>query len=228
MFRRVAVVFLALSSIGCAEPSPSAEATPGASSPTADFREAERSNAFWEANSDFAPTNFRYASLAEMTGGSHLIVLGRVVGTEERELQPFEAGGPAPGGRRVIFGIVTIDEVLKGEAIARMPDAILVARLGATEQRAEDIPSGQVVLFLMHYPRMRAEAGVGLSADPNDRFYYARPNGYQCALRNLGGAVRIVDGPEGWEEALGPFPAPLDGEPFEDLLAAIRQTVGST
>jgi hypothetical protein len=127
--------------------------------------------------------------------------------------------------RRVTFGIVSIDEVLKGTPEMQIPNAVLVARLGQLQQAAADIPDGEVILFLMHYPRMRAEAGVGASSDPNDRFYYARPNGYQCVLRNLVGVVRIVDGPDGWEDALGPFPAPLDGEPFADIVESIRTLV---
>ena len=188
-----------------------------------DDAEIERSDAFWEQHSDFVPTNYDYDSLAEITSEVHLIIRGRVIGTQDGQLQSFGPGGL----RQMTFGIVAIDEVLQGTPEMQVPGSVLVARLGVSKQPADEIPAGEVILFLNHYPTVRSELGVAQSIDPDDRFFYGRPNGYQSVLRNFVGTVRIVEGPEGWEDALGPFPAPLDGEPFADILQAIRQTVGT-
>ena len=218
---RLACVAVAVFALGCSTPQQSEPPSPSPTAAAIDVGEVELSNAFWEQNSNFAPTAYRYDSLADITTDAHVIIRGRIVGTQDGELQPFGAAGL----RQATFGIVAVDEVLKGTPEMQVPGTVLIARLGVSNQPPQEIPAGEVILFLMHYPKMRTEAGVGQSVDPNDRFFYARPNGYQCVLRNLGGVVRIVDGPEGWEDALGPFPAPLDGEPFSDVLAEIRQTV---
>ena len=198
--------------------------TPAPTIAAVDNAEIERSDAFWEQSSDFVPTDYRYDSLAEITADVHLIVRGRVVGTQDGQLQSFDRPGSF---RRTTLGIVAVDEVLKGTPEMQVPGTVLVARLGASKQPADEIPAGEVILFLNHYPTVRSELGVDQSIDPDDRFLYGRPNGYQSVLRNFGGTVRIVEGPDGWEDALGPFPAPLDGEPFADILQAIRQTVGT-
>ena len=101
------------------------------------------------------------------------------------------------------------------------PGTILIASTG-WELSADELPEGEVVLFLHNYAQLRQQHGVEPSADENDRFYYSRPNGYQCVLRDIGGKVRTVDGPRGWEEAIGPFPSQLDGQPFDDVLERIR------
>ena len=183
------------------------------------------SDRFWQAHSEFAPTNYHYDSLAQMTSDAHLIVRGRLIGTRAGELQPFDAPDGMDGARRVIFGIVAIDEVLKGSPNTLIPGAVLVARVGASDQRPEDLPRGEIVLFLKNYQQLRLETGSGPSSDSDDRFYYARPNGYQCVLRNLGGDVRIVEPAEDSGEVLQGFPGQLNHESFSDVLDAIRQAV---
>ncbi len=218
--RHLACLALTVFVIGCSGPQQSDAASP----PVAAIAvgEIELSNAFWEENSDFVRTNYHFASLAEITAGAHLVIRGLVVGTQDGKLQSFDRPGSF---RKTTFGIVAVDEVLNGTPEMQVPGCVLVARLGEAEQPADKIPSGEILLFLNHYPTVRAQLGVDPSIDPDDRFFYGRPNGYQSVLRNLGGVVRIVDGPEGWENALGPFPAPLDGEPFADVLETIRRLV---
>ena len=229
--RQLAPIAMAVFVLACSDSRPSHPPTqpsrppsPTATAARIDLGEVALSDAFWERNSEFVPTNYRFESLADIVADVHLIVRGRIVGTRDGELQSF--GGSAM--RRVTFGVVAIDEVLKGEPVMQVPGMILVARVGDSNQDIHEIPAGEVILFLAHYPRMRAELGVAQSIDPDDRFLYARPNGYQCVLRNLGGVVRIIDGPGGWEEALGPFPAQLDREPFSDVVGEIRATVAAS
>lgn len=188
--------------------------------------QVEISDRFWEATSDFSPTAFSYTSLAEISADAHLVILGRVVGTREGEALPVEDPAGEQSARPLTFGVIAIDEVLKGVPNIREPGAVLVSRLGAKEQAVSDLPREQIVIFLKNYQRLGEEFGTGLFNDATDRFYYVRPNGYQAVLRNINGTVRIVNGPEGWEDALGPFPAPLDGEPFAEVLNAIKQDVG--
>lgn len=204
--------------LGCGNETTSDPPVASATAHVVGLDEAAVSDAFWEENSSFGPTAYRFDSLTDITDAADLVIRGRVVGTQDGELQPLGIAGL----REVTFGVVAVDEVLKGTPAMQIPGAVLVARVGSSRQPLREIPSGEVVLFLKHYPAIRSEAGVDQSVDPNDRFYYARPNGYQCVLRNLGGILRIVEGPNGWEDALGPFPAPLDGKVFGDVLEEIR------
>ncbi len=222
--RHLAWIALIALAIGCSDLQRTGAPLPAPEGAAIDVGDVERSDAFWDQNSDFVRTNYHYESLAEITNEAHLIIRGRVVGTHDGQLQSF--GGRA-GLRPMTFGIVAVDEVLKGTPEMQVHGTVLVARLGVSNQPADELPAGEVILFLNHYPKMRAETGSEQSVDPNDRFFYGRPNGYQSVLRNFGGVVRIVDGPEGWVDALGPFPASLDGEPFADVLQTIRQTVAS-
>lgn len=118
-----------------------------------------------------------------------------------------------------------ISEVLKGVPIMLKRGAVLVAHLGSKDLTPADFPRGEVVIFLNNYAQIREEFGKGLFGDPSDRFYYARPNGYQAVLRNLDCVVRIVSGPDHEKLAADEFPAPLDGQPFDDLLDSIRAGV---
>ncbi|HET9852816.1 MAG TPA: hypothetical protein VFP56_09950 [Candidatus Limnocylindrales bacterium] len=186
------------------------------------------SDQFWEANSQFSPTAFRYESLDEITADAHLIVRGRVVGTQEHEALPVEDPGGELTARPVTFGVITINEVLKGVPNILQPGAVLVTRLGSMGQERSELPREEIVIFLKNYEQLAEESGGnGLFGDASDRFYYTRPNGYQAVLRNINGVVKVIAGPEGWEEALGPYPATLDGQPFDQLLEAIRRSVSS-
>lgn len=202
-------------------PTPSAEPT----SITGHMSPRERSDWFWEGVSAFGRYGFTYDSLAEITKDSHLVVLGRIVDTQRGQLESFEAPPEESGigsTHNVIFGVVAVDEVLKGEPEMKVAGQVLVARTGLPDLAAADLPQGQVLLFLKNYAQLREDEGVGPSSDADDRFYYSRANGYQCVLRDINGTTRIVDGPRGWEEALGPFPSQLDGRPFHEVLDRVR------
>jgi hypothetical protein len=183
------------------------------------------STSFWSANWNPAPTNFSYESLQEMADDADLIIRGRVIGTSEHGPLPVDDPGGEVPIRPVTFGVVAISEVLKGVPIMLEPGAVLVARLGSKDLAPADFPRGEVVIFLKNYAEVREEFGKGLFGDRSDRFYYARPNGYQAVLRNLSCVVRIVAGPDGEQLAADVFPAPLDGQPFGELLEEIRTLV---
>jgi hypothetical protein len=185
----------------------------------------ERSDWFWNSVSHFGVYSLQYDSLAEITADSHLIVVGRVVDLQSGSLEAFEEppeGGP-PRTRYTTFGVVAVDDVLKGKAEMQIPGQILVARLAHSGMSPVDLPDGRVILFLKNYASMRAEGGHAVSPDAADKFYYARPNGYQGALRDLNGIVQIVDAPRGWEYAIRPFPLHQDGRPFAEVVDRIRE-----
>ena len=218
---RLAITGLvAVLALGCGQPT---TATLVPEPPTAVLgpNEVAKSDRFWAATAFFGPTNFDYASLVEMTADAHLVVLGRVVGIVLAGPLPVDD----PGGEQVRpqrFGVVAIDEVLKGKPIVRDPGQVLVVRLVSTDQSKADLPREQFVIFLKNYQQIRYEFGKGLFGDASDRFYYGLPNGYQAVLRNVNGMVKLVEGPEGWLTPQGAFPAPLAAKPFDEVLDAIR------
>ncbi|MGA7306929.1 MAG: hypothetical protein WBW88_18795, partial [Rhodothermales bacterium] len=110
-----------------------------------------------------------------------------------------------------IFGLVAIDQVLKGSPLEQTPGVIKVAGLGTVGMTADDLPQGEFIIFLMNHALQRAEGGRPESPDPDDQYHYERPNGYQAVLPDIGGKVSVIQGPPGWEDALGPFPSGLDG-----------------
>ena len=209
--------------------SASTDAPPPSAAPTSitgHMSPRERSDWFWGGVSDFGMYGFTYDSLAEITKDSHLVVLGRVIDVRLGQVETFESppeGSGIGSTQNVIFGVIAVDEVLHGQAEMKVPGQVLVARTGRQNMTAADLPDGQVLLFLKNYAQLREEEGVGPSPDADDRFYYSRPNGYQCVLRDINGIVRIVDGPRGWVEALGPFPSQLDGRPFQEILDRVRE-----
>jgi hypothetical protein len=189
--------------------------------------EAERSEWFWTSVTDFGFYGLTYDSLRDITDAAHLIVRGRVVDLREGEIWPFGADVQKEDGPwRTIFGVVEIDDVLKGSPESKTPGTILVADLAWPHTTTADLPAGDVILFLMNYAEQRSGEGMPPSPDRADRYYYVRPNGYQCVVRNDAGIARIVQGPRDWETHFGPFPAPLDGQQFDDLAARIRELAG--
>jgi hypothetical protein len=202
---------------------PSSTYAPSAT-PLDGLTEKQRSDFFWGKVTNFAVYGHTYDSLDEITRAAHVVVRGRVTDLRLGEVQPFgrdlpdEMAQPYPE----IFGSVSIDEVLKGDPIMRTPGFIEVAGLGRSSMSVADLPEGEFIIFLMNHARQREERGLAASDDPDDRFHYERPNGYQCVLRNSNGSVDIIDGPEGWEEALGPFPSGLDGVAFDAIVKQIR------
>ncbi len=208
--------------VGCTDstPMPSPDSTP--CGPVVGPEEEAISDRFWEANWSLAPTAFRYESLEEIVDDADLIVRGRVTGTSDHGPLPVDDPGGDLTVRPMSFGVVAISEVLKGVPMMLEPGAVLVARLGSKDLAPAEFPRGEAVIFLNNYAQIREEFGKGLFGDPSDRFYYARPNGYQAVLRNMDCEVRIVWGPDDEKLAGDEFPGPLDGQPFDDLLASIR------
>lgn len=210
---------------GQGSPAPTLEvpSTQVVSEPTIDaLSDKERSDRFWGEVTDFARYAFTYESLAEITRDVHLIVRGRVTGFKEGGIETFS--GEPLGSYTTVFGIVTVDDVLKGSPISRSGGTIEVANLGWPEMTEADLPGDDVILFLMNYAQLRQEQSAEPSEDADDRYYYGRANGYQGALRSVDGStIDVIEGPVGWENALGPFPAGLDGERVSEIVTRIRE-----
>lgn len=214
------------------EPSPNAQPSPGLvatapATPPLNLSERERSERYWNAVTDYGLYGQRYDSLEDITRAVHLVIRGRVTGFQPGQIHPFASD---LGPRQTIFGIVTVDEVLKGEPQMKVPGTVLVAELGWPDMTLADLPSGEAIFFLMNYAQQREEDGVAPSADENDRFYYARPNGYQAVLVNLGGRVEVpADPADDWPSSFpSKFPARLDGVAFDEVAASVRDIVGDT
>lgn len=225
--RWLAAAVLALLVVACADRVDDS-APASAEAPPLGPHEVAVSDRFWESTSDFSPTEFAYESLAEMAADAHLIVRGRVIGTQDRQAMPVSDPAGELTARAVTFGVVRIIEVLKGSPNVTEPGAVLVNRLGSKNLDVTELPPEDIIIFLMNYRQLAEDFGAGLFDDPSDRFYYTRPNGYQAVLRDINGLVRVVPGPDGWQEALGPFPAPLEGKPFEEVVEAVRQAAAAT
>ena len=73
----------------------------------------EASDRFWSAVAHFGLTNYKYESLDEMTADADLIIRGRLIGITRQSIQSFEKN-PLHESLTVPFGIVAIEEVLKG------------------------------------------------------------------------------------------------------------------
>lgn len=185
--------------------------------------EEERSDWFWTEVSDFGAYGQTYSSLADITRAAHLVVRGRLIDVIEGDVWPFGDDLPAEFAKPYpeMFGIVVVDQGLKGEPIMRTPGTIEVAGLGAPGMTAADLPKGEFIIFLMNHALQREEGGRPRSPDENDRFHYERPNGYQCVLRLKDGVIDIIDGPTGWEENIGPYPSGLDGLTVESIFERI-------
>lgn len=155
-----------------------------------------------------------------MTRGVDVVVRGRITGTR---LMAFGAFAGDAGHAQIVFGVVTVDEILKG-APELHEGTIEIAGLGWTEIPPEDLPEHEHVFFVVEDAVVVPEAGV-TPRDWGIHSYYARPNGYQAVLRDIGGKIRLINGPRGWQEAFGPFPSGLDGDVFDDVVERIRVIV---
>ena len=196
--------------------------------PTPSPDEDARSDLFWEQVTDFGPYGLTYDSLADITRKVHLVVRGRLVGLTSGSVEAFgEDVPPDLAVTRQTLGVVEIDEVLKGEPLMKSPGTVQVAGLGDGMTVAE-LPDDEVILFLMNHAQLRQEQGVLPAEDPDDVYYYARPNGYQGVLRNSVGRVEIVEGPRGAQDLWGPFPWVLDEEPFDEVVERVRKIVAET
>ncbi|HYI22640.1 MAG TPA: hypothetical protein VEX62_08400 [Candidatus Limnocylindrales bacterium] len=180
--------------------------------------ERERSDSFWGDVTDYGNYGLRFDSLEEVTDSADLVVVGRVVDlTEVVEYPP----GPDDFVYRYTYGIVDVNEVIKGEAHLSLDGYIHVRELGFEDMDSTRLPHNQALLFLME-----EEGLLGPPDDPDTlrpEYHYVRANPYQTAIRQVGGVVDIVDGPRGWVEVFGPFPSDLDGRKFDLLLESVRQ-----
>lgn len=154
-----------------ASPEPRSTSDGASQSPSETLTDEELSDSYWNSITHFGAYGFEYRSLAEITHDSHLVVRGRVIDLTQGVLQAFEEGGPN-GDMSVTFGMVAVDEVLKGIPEMRIEGRIEVARLGWAGMSASDLPQHEVVLFLKNYAQMRRDEGVETSEDAADNFYY--------------------------------------------------------
>jgi hypothetical protein len=161
----------------------------------------------------FRPGGYDFGTLEEIAGGSHLIVVGRIVGRASGTSDP--EGFPQ-------FGVIAVDQSLKGVPMSLDGQTILVKDLVVESISDEELPAGQVILFLKNYAQMRIDEGLPPAEDPNDTYQYFLPNRYQSFVRSVSGIVVIIDGPPGWWAQYGPFPSDFDGRPVDALLAAIE------
>lgn len=174
---------------------------------------------FWDDVTSFARFSKTFKSLDDITQRSHLIVAGHLVGFSNGYFQPFGADLPPELASPIpdIFGLVHVDEVIKGEPVSRVPGTVEVAGLGSPEMAPTEIPDSEFIIFLVNHAQQRIDEGVPASCDPDDRYHYERPNGYQTVLLENGDVIQIIQGPKGWEEEVGPFPSDLDGEPVQSV-----------
>ena len=198
--------------------------TPAPSSQTTGMTEQERGDWFWEYQTHFGDDILVYDSLADITANANLIVRGRLVDMRPGEIWPFSLNMQQEmGPLRAAFAIVEIDEVLKGTPQTKSPGTIIASDLGLERGTLDDLPEGEVTLFLMNYAQQRIETDSPPSPDEDDRYYYVRPNGYQGVLRNVDGRVWLVDPERPWENE---FPVPLDGKPYDEVVDRIRELAG--
>lgn len=180
----------------------------------------ELSDRFWGYVTRFVPGGYGYETIRQITEGSHLVVVGRVVGRSSGDSTSNDCrqwAGYAP------YGVVAISEVLKGEPHSMPPGTILVAGLASDSIDDGNLPTGQVVLFLKNYAQMRVDEGVPPVDDPDDAFHYFLPNRYQTILRELDGVIDIIDAPAGWWKQYGPFPSDVEHQPFDVVVERIRR-----
>lgn len=180
---------------------------------------------YWAAMNSYVPSGFHYASLADITADSHLIIRGRVIGLSQGGIEPFDDTFYVKS-MPVTFGVVAVDEVLKGSPESKAPGTILVARLAGGEMSETDLPQDEVILFLKNYAEMRRDFGALPAGDTDDRYYYVRPNGYQAVLRNRDGLVAVPSAPEGWWDQYGPFPSDINDLPFGVVASEVLQAAG--
>jgi hypothetical protein len=174
---------------------------------------------YWREVSRFRPAGQSYASLEEIADESHLVVVGHLVGTQLGQVQPFSVPSQIDHPYLSHFGVLEVDSVITGTPKYSGVGTILVKDLGP--ERSIALPSGQFLIFLQNDAELREEYDVRPSCDPADSLHYGRPNGYQAVLLIHDGVLAVIQGPEGWEEALGPFPTELDGRTLEDVAAEI-------
>lgn len=197
---------------------------------TAAISEADRriSDMFWSTVTDYGHYGYVYDSLDEMIGDSHLVVRGSLVGFSTGIRYPFGSDfGASIGPWTETFGTVRVLEVLKGQPVWRTFGQIEVVALGWPDMSEDDLPSGEVLLFLKNDSQWREEMSVDPNPDSDTQFHYVRANPYQTALRDIDGVIDLIDGPKGWQDAFGPFPSELDGILYADTVETIRLMVAS-
>ena len=221
--------------------------SPGSSSPTAvqdsiasprtvpttttrpQLSEQERSDLYWSLVIAYipAPSARRFRTLDDIVEGSDVIVRGRVVGRQIVDPSGSTSGGGVgePGDAKV-FGLVKVDEVLKGDQRLR-GTSIAVTPLARPEVTDAELPGGEVIIFLKNYALYAAASGTPPPSDSPLWSRYFLANRYQAVLRELDGVVNVLPAPEGWWDAFGPFPQTVDRVPFQEVVDRIIDLVGT-
>lgn len=176
---------------------------------------------YWRNVSHFGRAGQTYSDVDDIASDSDLVIVGHLVGTQLGRVAPFSVPSGMDEPRLELFGVVAIDQVIKGKPADSGTGTVLVAGLGPEDSL--DMPSGQFLIFLQNYADLREAYGVAPSCDPADAFLYARPNGYQAVVLIHDGRLSVIDGPKGWKEALGPFPSELEGTGLADVITRIHE-----
>jgi hypothetical protein len=242
--RAIAGVVLAAFVVGCTSeirPSPSTAttqstfmplpiSTPSVAPPPS---ERELSDRFWGQVITYAPMAFEFHTLEEIVTGSDLIVRGRIVGGTT--INCWAEPSPRPGRESVCGGsvrsflLVAVDRVLKSDG--RHAAGTVHVQLGFSTPTSE-LPRGDLVLFLKNSGQVYSDEVAPEREDSPRWGWYFLATSYQGALRNLDGVIDVPEPPEGevgpgWWADYGPFPTDIDGQPFEEVVARIRDLVVS-
>jgi hypothetical protein len=195
-----------------------------------DSEAVTRSNRFW--NPYYEPPRpwsleFDFDSLEEAVAASDLIVRGRITDISVAEMWRFSKDEP---GVPHVYLTVEVAETLKGTPLSRTNGYVEVqfeVGEGALDVvRSRPQPQHEHVFFLMYEPAYRESIGKPPRETEVAPFAYFMPNRFQGAIRDIEGTARIIDPIEvALANELGHFPLPLDGQPYEDVLEQIRQSV---
>jgi hypothetical protein len=193
---------------------------------TVDLTEAERSTSerFWAYVIDYDNYGEVFDTIEEMVSEVDLVIRGRLVGVHDGLRYPYnrDSGAGETEPWTTAIGVVELLEVVSGEPTSRDAGFIEVQGLGWPGMGTDDLPTEEFLLFLNNDSTWRAELGVDPEPDENTKYYYVLPNPFQTAFNNIDGVISLVPGPDGWEEAFGPFPSELDGTAYIDVVEAAR------
>lgn len=157
-----------------------------------------------------------YESLSDMTASADAVVLGRIVEVLPGRVFGNPASYPVGAAASYATAIVEVTDVLSGDPGARtlqlellLPDAEVLADLQAA------LPRERAVYFLRNKGHEAALLGLPPNVQANERPFFRLVN-TRAVLRDIDGNVAApVSADEG-------FLLELDGTPFSDLLATLR------
>jgi hypothetical protein len=202
---------------------PSDEPTPG-STPTLMPSEREVSDRFWSRAINYAPSAFGYRTLEETVAGSELIVRGRIVGHEI--VDGGDAGVDGDETGQTAYAVIAIDATLKADPLQTTPTVLVRMPLLKTIPE-DEVPGGELVLFLKNYGRFYVSEGYPTPTDSPRWSRYFLANTYQGVIRNLDGKVDVLEAPDGWWDQYGPFPNDFNGKAFQTLIEQIEAIEGA-